>query len=127
MLLHLKSYLLDLWWIGQTYLRAGLTFPSHTGAKEGHAVDWVVFDLSILNKFVMVYRFWMITVSGLSPSATGLWLASFDLKDAYWHVESSSAFQMEQWTLQFAILPFRSSQVPQLFTKLVRMVLQHPS
>ncbi|KAK3880633.1 hypothetical protein Pcinc_014878 [Petrolisthes cinctipes] len=58
----------------------------------------------------------------------GDWLASLDLKDAYWHVlihprfRRFLAFQVGTETFQFTRLPFGLSLAPQVFTKLVRVV-----
>ncbi|KAK3891347.1 hypothetical protein Pcinc_004790 [Petrolisthes cinctipes] len=58
----------------------------------------------------------------------GDWLASLDLKDAYWHVPIHPrfrrflAFQVGTETFQFTRLPFGLSLAPRVFTKLVRVV-----
>lgn len=87
--------------------------------KKDTPVDRVVFDLSMLNKFVLAHRFWMVMLSQvrlhLSP---GTWMASLELKDTYWHIpihlryQKLLAFQLEEWTLLFTVLPFGSSLAP---------------
>ena len=89
----------------------------------------LVMDLSALNKFIKHIPFKMVTVAQVRTSLRrGDWLASIDLKDAYWHVpihprfRKFLAFQVGELTYQFTRLPFGLSLAPRVFTKLTRVV-----
>lgn len=102
----------------ESVLGSDFPCPSVSGAEMTHPVGKVVFDLSTLNRFVVTQRFEIVTRSQvrlhLQP---GTWMGSLDLKYAYWNVPihpqylTFLAFQLEQRTLQFTVLPFGTSGV----------------
>ena len=88
-----------------------------------------VIDLSHLNKFVQLTPFKMETVASVLLSVReGDFLASLDLKDAYFQIpihQSSKKllrFTSEGTVYQFQSLSFRLSTVPQVFTRVFAVV-----
>ncbi|XP_045106652.1 uncharacterized protein LOC123501712 [Portunus trituberculatus] len=109
---------------GSLFLSRLFTMP-----KKDIGKPRLVMDLSSLNKFLKPLCFKMLTVAQVhSVLREGDWLASLDLKDAYWHVPIHPrfrrflAFQVGTETFQFTRLPFGLSIAPRVFTKLVRVV-----
>ncbi|KAK3893387.1 hypothetical protein Pcinc_002819 [Petrolisthes cinctipes] len=109
---------------GRVFLSRLFTVP-----KKDQEKTRLVMDLSKLNKFVKPLRFRMVSVAQVrTVLRKGDWLASLDLKDAYWHVPIHPrfcrflAFQVGTETFQFTRLPFGLSLAPRVFTKLVRVV-----
>ncbi|KAK3895260.1 hypothetical protein Pcinc_001010 [Petrolisthes cinctipes] len=109
---------------GRVFLSRLFTVP-----KKDQGKTRLVMDLSKLNKFVKTLHFRMVSVAQVrTVLRKGDWLASLDLKDAYWHVlihprfRRFLAFQVGTETFQFTRLPFGLSLAPRVFTKLVRVV-----
>lgn len=109
---------------GRVFLSRLFTVPKKDTGKTR-----LVMDLSALNKFLTPLRFKMVSVAQVrSVLREGVWLASLDLQDAYWHVPIHPrfrrflAFQVGRETYQFTRLPFGLSLAPRVFTKLVRVV-----
>ena len=93
-----------------------------------------IIDLSSLNKFLLVPTFSMETAESIRAAIPpDSWVASLDLKDAYFHVPVHPsvrkylrfAYQNRVW--QFKALPFGLSPAPWIFTMVVRelQVLAH--
>lgn len=108
---------------GRVFLSRLFTVPKKSRSLR------LVMDLSALNKFLKPLRFKMVSVAQVrSVLREGVWLASLDLQDAYWHVPIHPryrrylAFQVGRDTYQFTRLPFGLSLAPRVFTKLVRVV-----
>jgi ribonuclease HI len=85
-----------------------------------------ILNLKPLNKFIETPSFKMETVrSVLAGLERGMWTASIDLKDAYFHIPIHRsfrrflrfAFQGRQW--EFRVLPFGISTAPRVFTRVV--------
>ena len=101
-------------------------------AKKGTTRKRMILDLSILNKFIVRPSFKMTTVSQVRESISlGSWMATIDLKDAYWHVPIAPrfrkylAFTVERVTYRFKAMPFGLNIAPRIFTKLVGVIIRH--
>ena len=88
-----------------------------------------VFDLSTLNKFLVVSSFRMDTVASVLGSlSVGDWMVSLDLKDAYFQVPihpRSRKYLRFVWqgrVFQFRVLCFGLATAPQVFTKVMAPV-----
>ena len=89
----------------------------------------LVLDVSRLNLHIPPYKFTMTTISSVRQTLRPGWfLASVDLKDAYWHVPIAKAFRpflafsAGQRNYQFRVLPFGLNIAPRVFTKVLRPV-----
>jgi ribonuclease HI len=89
-----------------------------------------VLNLKGLNKFVQVRSFKMQTLQlVLQQLHQGDWLASLDLKDAYFHVpihpdyRKYFRFEFLGRVYQFRVLPFGLSTAPRVFTKILAPVI----
>lgn len=89
-----------------------------------------VLNLKPLNKFLSYQRFRMETPrSILSVLSRGEWLASLDLRDAYFHVPILPAhrpflrFAFGKKVYQFRVLPFGLSTAPRVFTKMLAPIV----
>jgi ribonuclease HI len=89
-----------------------------------------VLNLKRLNKFVQVKSFKMQTLQlVLAQLHQGDWLASLDLKDAYFHVpvhpdyRKYMRFEFLGNLYQFKVLPFGLSTAPRVFTKILAPVI----
>ena len=89
----------------------------------------LVLDVSRLNLHIPPYKFKMTTISSVRQTLRPGWfLASIDLKDAYWHVPIAKAFRpflafsAGQRNYQFRVLPFGLNIAPRVFTKVLRPV-----
>ena len=109
---------------GKVFLSRLFTVP-----KKGSDRTRLVMDLSSLNKYIKHVPFKMVTVAQVRTTlCRGDWLASIDLKDAYWHIpihprfRKFLAFQVGEVTFQFTRLPFGLSLAPRVFTKVTRVV-----
>ena len=109
---------------GKVFLSRLFTVP-----KKGSDRTRLVMDLSSLNKYIEHVPFKMVTVAQVRTTlCRGDWLASIDLKDAYWHIpihprfRKFLAFQVGEVTFQFTRLPFGLSLAPRVFTKVTRVV-----
>ena len=87
----------------------------------------LVLDASSLNKFIPTHPFRMTTVQMVRQTLRQGWfMASVDLKDAYWHVPIAKsfrpylAFSAGQHSYQFRVLPFGLNIAPRIFTKLLQ-------
>lgn len=110
---------------------SGPVFTSRlfTVPKRGSAKDRLVVDLSSLNKFIPHFHFRMLTIAQVRLHLKrGDWLASLDLKDAYWHVpihprfRKFLAFRIGKDSFQFTRLPFGLSLAPRVFSRLTKVV-----
>ena len=79
-----------------------------------------------LNKFIRVTKFKMCTPQKIIQTLhKGDWLASLDLKDAYFHVPIRNQhrpylrFAFQDRIFQFNVLPFGISTAPRVFTKVL--------
>jgi ribonuclease HI len=89
-----------------------------------------VLNLKHLNKFVQVKTFKMQTLQlVLQQLQKGDWLASLDLKDAYFHVpihpdyRKYMRFEFLGKVFQFKVLPFGLSTAPRVFTKILAPIV----
>ena len=85
-----------------------------------------VLNLKPLNKFIRVTKFKMCTPQKIIQTLhKGNWLASLDLKDAYFHVPIRNQhrpylrFAFQDRIFQFNVLPFGISTAPRVFTKVL--------
>ena len=86
----------------------------------------LVLDLSRLNCYIEPLRFRMTSPSHVRLALfPGAFLASVDLKDAYWHVPINCRFRMflafaiGSQVYRFKVLPFGLSLPPRVFTKMM--------
>jgi hypothetical protein len=86
-----------------------------------------VFDLSSLNRFLVIPRFKMESALSIQRSLrSDKWAISIDVKDAYLHVpvhKSSRKFlkvAFRDKVFQFRVLPFGVATAPYIFTRIVR-------
>ena len=86
-----------------------------------------VFDLSQLNRFLVVPRFKMESALSIQRSLrVDKWAISIDIKDAYLHVpihKASRRFLMLAFrdkVYQFRVLPFGVATAPYVFTRIIR-------
>ena len=89
-----------------------------------------VLNLKGLNKFIQITTFKMQTPQLIiSHLQQGVWLASLDLKDAYFHVPIRPdhrpylRFEFQGQVFQFKVLPFGLSTAPRVFTKMLAPVI----
>lgn len=89
-----------------------------------------ILNLRPLNRFVKTRKFRMETnASILQTIAQGDWLASLDLRDAYFHVQINPKhrpylrFAFQGVVYQFNVLPFGLSSAPRVFTKVLAPVV----
>ncbi len=86
-----------------------------------------VFDLSNLNKYLIIPRFKMESALSVQKALKqGKWAVSIDVKDAYLHVPIRPSdrkylkFAFEGKVYQFKVLPFGVATAPYVFTRIVR-------
>ena len=96
--------------------------------KPGNKFRMII-DLSDLNKFVSKQHFKMDHLDVASDMLfPGAWLASIDLKEAYYTIPISESdqkylcFQWENKVYKFTCVPFGLSSAPWLFTKTLRPI-----
>ena len=89
----------------------------------------LVLDVSSLNQYIPTYKFKMTTITTVRETLRpGYFMASIDLKDAYWHVPIARsfrpflAFSTGHSILQFRVLPFGINLAPRVFTKILRPI-----
>ena len=89
----------------------------------------MIIDLSDLNKFVTHNHFKMDTLDTATELMfPGAWMASIDLKEAYYAIPVSEAdqkflvFQWEKKFFKFTCMPFGLSSAPWIFTKTLRPI-----
>ncbi len=98
--------------------------------KKKNATDLrMILDLSILNKRILHHKFKMVTTQqvrrALHPSC---WMASIDLRDAFYHVPVNPrfkkflAFKVGPEAYQFRLMPFGLKVAPAIFTRLIRVM-----
>ena len=97
--------------------------------KKDSDISRLVLDVSSLNRFITPYPFKMTTVSLVRQALQlGCFMASIDMKDAYWHVPIHQrfrpylAFSAGASILQFRVMPFGLNIAPRVFTKMMRPV-----
>ena len=93
----------------------------------------MILNLKPLNEFVDYHHFKMDTFrTTLKPIRPGCFMASVDLKDAYYSIpiaEEDRKFLMVEWEgkyHQFTCLPNGLSSAPRIFTKILKPVYAHP-
>ena len=89
-----------------------------------------ILNLKPFNRCLRKHRFKMETLNSiLSIVQPGVWLASLDLKDAYFHVPIARAhwkylrFAIDGRLYQYKVTPFGLSLAPMLFTRVVLAVV----
>ena len=89
-----------------------------------------ILNLKPFNKNVPKQHFKMETLQGILPTLEpGLWLASLDLKDAYFHVPMHPSchpwlrFAIQGSHYQYRVLPFGLSLAPLVFTRVVQCLV----
>lgn len=89
-----------------------------------------ILNLKPFNQFLRKRKFKMETLQTIiSIMQPGAWLASVDLKDAYFHVPIAREFrkflrfQINGVALQYKVTPFGLSPAPLLFTKVVLILI----
>ena len=97
--------------------------------KKDSSTPRLVLDVSRLNRFVTPFRFTMTTVAQVRRTLTsGCFMASIDMKDAYWHVPIHRryrpflAFSAGGNSYQFRVLPFGLNIAPRIFSKMMHPV-----
>ena len=91
-----------------------------------------ILNLKPFNKYLPKQHFKMETLQGILPSLSkGLWLASLDLKDAYFHIPMHRdtwkflRFSIAGRQFQYRVLPFGLSPAPLVFTRVVQALISH--
>ena len=91
-----------------------------------------ILNLRPLNQILRVDTFKMETLKNVILAVQpGEWLASLDLRDAYFHVPVRQAhwkylrFCVEGQAYQYKVLPFGLSTSPRIFTKVLAPVISH--
>ena len=112
--------------VGKTYVSRIFPVPKKDTPRKR-----MILDLSILNKFIVRPSFKMTTVNQVRGSIPlGSWMATIDLKDAYWHVpihrrfRNYLAFSVERTTYRFKAMPFGLNIAPRIFTKIVGVLIR---
>ena len=89
-----------------------------------------ILNLKPLNRCLPKQRFKMETLQSIiSMMQPGLWLASVDLKDAYFHVPIAKKqwkylrFAINGRAFQYKVTPFGLSPAPRLFTKVIDIII----
>ena len=97
--------------------------------KKDTSTPRLVLDVSYLNRFVTPYRFSMTSVALVRQCLTvDCFMASIDMKDAYWHVPVHRkfrpylAFSAGGSSYQFRVLPFGLNIAPRVFSKMMKPV-----
>ena len=99
--------------------------------KKDSDTTRLVLDVSRLNKHITPFKFKMTTVASVRLALRpGCYMASLDLKDAYWHVPIHRsyrpylAFSAGGRVFQFRVMPFGLNIAPRVFTRILRPVHQ---
>ena len=89
-----------------------------------------ILNLKPLNKFLKVQKFKMCTPQIIIPTLRqGDWLASIDLKDAYYQIPILEShrpflrFAFQERIFQYNVLPFGISTAPRVFTKVLAPIV----
>ena len=89
----------------------------------------LVLDASKLNEHIQAFKFRMVSKELVRLSLTGdAYLASIDLKDAYWHIpihkrfRNFLSFAAKNRVFRFKVLPFGLNLAPRVFTKMMKPV-----
>ena len=92
----------------------------------------LILDVSKLNEFLIVDKFYMDTVQVIrSAVEEDMWAVSIDLSDAYHHIPIRSgysnflAFQVGSRCFRYVALPFGLSPAPQVFTAALTPLKMH--
>ena len=100
-------------------------------AKKGGGFRPIL-NLRPLNKHICYRRFRMETLTSVLENVfPGDWMASLDLKDAYFHVPILPShrpflrFAFANVIYQFKVLPFGLSSAPRVFTKILAPLVAH--
>ena len=99
--------------------------------KKDSDTSRLVLDVSRLNKHITPFKFKMTTVASIRLALRpGCYMASLDLKDAYWHVPIHRAyrpylaFSAGEQIFQFRVLPFGLNIAPRVFSQMMHPVHQ---
>ena len=99
--------------------------------KKDSDTPRLVLDVSSLNRHITPFKFKMTTVSSVRLALrSGCYMASLDLKDAYWHVPIAKsfrpylAFSAGGRIFQFRVMPFGLNIAPRIFSRMLRPVHQ---
>jgi hypothetical protein len=111
--------------VGEGWYSTYFLVPKKTG-------DWrPILNLKPLNKRLVIETFKMETLKNVILACSpGEWLASLDLKDAYFHVPVHPAhrrflrFCLRGVHYQYRVLPFGLSTSPRVFTKVLAPVIE---
>ena len=97
--------------------------------KKDSPTPRLVLDVSALNKYIPTYKFRMTSTKTVRQTLRrGWYMASIDLKDAYWHIPIAPsfrpylAFSSGQHTFQFKVMPFGLNIAPRIFTKILQPI-----
>jgi len=89
-----------------------------------------ILNLKRFNQYLTVPKFKMETLQSIIPLLSqGLWLASVDLKDAYFHIPIAKEhrkylrFLFEGQAYQYKVAPFGLSPAPMLFTRVLLAII----
>ena len=99
--------------------------------KKDSDTPRLVLDVSRLNTHITPYKFKMTTVASVRLALrSGCYMASLDLKDAYWHVPIARsfrpflAFSAGGRNFQFRVMPFGLNIAPRVFSRMLHPVQQ---
>ena len=91
-----------------------------------------ILNLKPINQFMSVPKFRMETLAKVITAVRpGDWMASIDLKDAYFHVpihpehRKYLRFCIQRQAYQYRVLPFGLSTAPRTFTKMLAPVMEY--
>ena len=99
--------------------------------KKDSDTSRLVLDVSRLNRHITPFKFKMTTVSSVRMALrSGCYMASLDLKDAYWHIPIAKsfrpylAFSAGGRIFQFRVMPFGLNIAPRIFSRMLHPVQQ---
>ena len=99
--------------------------------KKDSDTPRLVLDVSRLNRHITPFKFKMTTVSSVRLALrSGCYMASLDLKDAYWHIPIAKsfrpylAFSAGGRIYQFRVMPFGLNIAPRIFSQMLHPVQQ---
>lgn len=111
--------------VGQGFYSTYFVVPKKDGGLRP------ILNLKAFNHYMQVQKFKMETMhSIIAIMQPGLWLASVDLKDAYFHVPIAGEhrkylrFHINGKSYQYRVTPFGLSLAPRLFTKILLVLIK---